>query len=362
MILRDRSITGGTLNERLYGLQDGNWHMIALCDPASAITERYTYYAYGSTIFLAPTFATQTTSAFAWEYQYCGYRYETGTHLLHVRLRTLHSLLGLWLTRDPAGYTDGPSLQRLYSALNSTDPYGDKIRICFRQFTPGIYKLEDYKGYFEKGFNDFGYKTGPLAHAFIEITFDDGTKCTYSYHPDLWPTEPHAGNFFKSNANQPRPCRIWKNDPVDETLTFKGDPIANKCFEIASGDGAEERLNKYIIDWIKENDCGFEEGSYVRNDKTGNDHGQTKTRLPGKKAPKYWIGGQNCTWWATTMAKDAGVTISKDTLEDMCKFNKGRGIKLFTEPNTNINDDKNAKPTPPNRTDKKPPVKITPAQ
>ena len=42
LILRDRSTANnGTMNERLYGMQDGNWNMIAICDTTGSVTERY---------------------------------------------------------------------------------------------------------------------------------------------------------------------------------------------------------------------------------------------------------------------------------------------------------------------------------
>ena len=47
-VLRDRGVSGGTLNERLFALQDANWNVVALFDPtpddgAGAPVERYAY-------------------------------------------------------------------------------------------------------------------------------------------------------------------------------------------------------------------------------------------------------------------------------------------------------------------------------
>ena len=68
LMLRDRDTTGdGTLDERLYALQDANWNMVAVIDTTGDVQERYAYQAYGSTAFLAPDYAARTNSSFAWE-------------------------------------------------------------------------------------------------------------------------------------------------------------------------------------------------------------------------------------------------------------------------------------------------------
>ena len=33
------------MSERRYGMQDGNWSMIAICDTTGSVTERYAYSA-----------------------------------------------------------------------------------------------------------------------------------------------------------------------------------------------------------------------------------------------------------------------------------------------------------------------------
>jgi hypothetical protein len=45
-VLRDRSTTG-TINERLYAMQDANWNVVAICNTSAAVLERYAYTAYG---------------------------------------------------------------------------------------------------------------------------------------------------------------------------------------------------------------------------------------------------------------------------------------------------------------------------
>jgi RHS repeat-associated protein len=111
LILRDRDTTGGgTLNERLYGIQDPNWNMIALANTTGDVQERYAYSAYGMPSILTPAFAPRASSLFAWETLYAGYRWDSATGLFQVRERLYAALLGTWLSRDPLAISSGPSL------------------------------------------------------------------------------------------------------------------------------------------------------------------------------------------------------------------------------------------------------------
>jgi len=48
LVLRDRDTdSNGTLDERLYAMQDANWNVTAIADASGAVVERYTYTAYG---------------------------------------------------------------------------------------------------------------------------------------------------------------------------------------------------------------------------------------------------------------------------------------------------------------------------
>ncbi|GIX04973.1 MAG: hypothetical protein KatS3mg114_0842 [Planctomycetaceae bacterium] len=126
LILRDRSVSGGTLNERLYALQDANWNVTAVADATGTVQERYEYDPYGLTTVLSPTFAVRTTSNFGWETTYCGYRRDAATGLYLARFRFYHPRLGVWLTRDPVGYRDSINLYEygISNPLSLPDPYG----------------------------------------------------------------------------------------------------------------------------------------------------------------------------------------------------------------------------------------------
>ena len=125
LILRDHSVSGGTLNERLYALQDANWNVTTVTDSTGTIQERYEYEPYGVTTVLAPDFTVRTTSNFTWETTYCSYRWDASSGLFAVRNRFYHPRLGGWLSGDPRAYEVGLNLYDYNYCLIATDPFGE---------------------------------------------------------------------------------------------------------------------------------------------------------------------------------------------------------------------------------------------
>lgn len=132
LILRDRDTSepsNGTLDERLYALQDANWNVITLADTSGDPVERYLYAAYGTSIVLTGGFGNRTASVYAWETLYCGYRWDNWTSYYSIRTRSYIALLGIWSQRDH--YEDGSIGDRnryLYvesRPLSRVDPYGE---------------------------------------------------------------------------------------------------------------------------------------------------------------------------------------------------------------------------------------------
>jgi RHS repeat-associated protein len=128
LVLRDRDTTGGgTLNERLYALQDPNWNVTAAADATGAVQERYGYDAHGAPSVLTPSFVARPLTLFDWETRYAGYRWDTESGLYDVRQRQYHSQLGLFSIRDPLNFGAGTSNLYEYASnnpLNTTDPSG----------------------------------------------------------------------------------------------------------------------------------------------------------------------------------------------------------------------------------------------
>ncbi|MCX7386368.1 MAG: hypothetical protein NTX48_06845, partial [Planctomycetales bacterium] len=130
LILRDRSTANnGTINERRYAMQDGNWNTIAICDITGSVGERYAYSAYGSPVFMNGSGTVQTSSAIGFETLYAGYRFDGATpQMYYVRNRFLLPKIGTWNRRDPFGYVDGLSLYEYVNGIvcNYTDPSGNQ--------------------------------------------------------------------------------------------------------------------------------------------------------------------------------------------------------------------------------------------
>ena len=127
LVLRDRDTdSNGTLDERLYALQDANWNVTALADTSGTVQERYAYSAYGVPRVLAPTFTAEAASSCDTEVLYAGYRYDTESSLMHVRNRVLQPSLGAWGQRDPLGYADSTSMYEYCRAHPTVtcDPFG----------------------------------------------------------------------------------------------------------------------------------------------------------------------------------------------------------------------------------------------
>ena len=128
LILRDRDTdANGTLDERLYTLQDDNWNVTTLTDSNGDPVERYIYDAYGTPAVLTGTFGSRTASDYDWEYHFTGRRWDSETGLYYYRNRLYAAQMGRFLTRDPAVYVDGYSLYRAAFVPNKTDPSG-KLR------------------------------------------------------------------------------------------------------------------------------------------------------------------------------------------------------------------------------------------
>ncbi len=141
LVLRDRDTdTNGTLDERIYALQDPNWNVVAIANTSGAIQERYCYDAYGKPSFLTSAFVVRNpnVSSYDWETLYCGYRYDYHTdsdvkwHIAGHRILLSH--LGRWNRRDPI--ESDVNLYRYVgnNPVSLTDPVGlrktDPVGLC----------------------------------------------------------------------------------------------------------------------------------------------------------------------------------------------------------------------------------------
>ncbi len=126
LVIRDRSTANnGSINERRYAMQDGNWNTVAICDITGTVGERYAYSAYGTPVFMTGAGAVQASSPIGFETLYAGYRWDNASpQMYYVRNRFLLPQVGTWNKRDPLGYVDGMALYRLTVSTSRTDPSG----------------------------------------------------------------------------------------------------------------------------------------------------------------------------------------------------------------------------------------------
>ena len=104
LVLRDRDTDeNGSLEERLYAVQDANWNIVALANSSGAIQERFIYSAYGTPSVLNADFTAKAAgTAFDWEFLFTGRRLDGESGLMYYRYRVYHPGVGRFISRDPA--------------------------------------------------------------------------------------------------------------------------------------------------------------------------------------------------------------------------------------------------------------------
>ena len=127
LVLRDRDTdANGTLDERLYALQDANWNTTALVNTSGTVQERFTYTPFGQATFRDSSGSTLSSSAKDWVFLHQGgERIAAGDY--EFRNRVYSPSLGRWLNNDPLGFEAGD--QNWYRAMgnnpgNGNDPSG----------------------------------------------------------------------------------------------------------------------------------------------------------------------------------------------------------------------------------------------
>ena len=127
LLLRDRDTSNppdGTLDERLYALQDQNWNTTSLTPSAGTTLERFAYTAFGDFLIFDVGFASRSTSLFDWNVTYTGQRKDEETRLYGFRRRYYSSPIGVLITRDPLTYVADTNLYRAAFAPAGVDPFG----------------------------------------------------------------------------------------------------------------------------------------------------------------------------------------------------------------------------------------------
>jgi len=141
LVIRDRSTANnGSINERRYAMQDGNWNTVAICDITGTVGERYAYSAYGTPVFMTGAGTVQTSSPIGFETLYAGYRWDNpAPQMYYVRNRFLLPQIGTWNKRDPLGYVDGMGLYAVVrnEPISTLDSYGLRKVCCLHSYSTG---------------------------------------------------------------------------------------------------------------------------------------------------------------------------------------------------------------------------------
>jgi RHS repeat-associated protein len=128
LVLRDRDTNGdGTLDERLYALQDANEDVVALVNTSGSVVERYSYLPFGAMTVMNSSWSTISSSAYGWNYGFQDMRQDAVSCLSETVNRWYSTTEERWLSNDPTGYSAGdPNLVRFVSDAPTVaiDPLG----------------------------------------------------------------------------------------------------------------------------------------------------------------------------------------------------------------------------------------------
>jgi RHS repeat-associated protein len=138
LLVRDQSsLHNGTLDQRLYAVQDANWNVTALLNSSGSVVERYAYLSYGTVTVMNASWTTISGSAYASMYLFQGMRLDAVSGLYEAMTRWASASLGRWTDTDPLGLAAGDlNVYRFIgnSPISAVDPLGmaPDIRIILR--------------------------------------------------------------------------------------------------------------------------------------------------------------------------------------------------------------------------------------
>jgi RHS repeat-associated protein len=128
LVARDRdSDANGSLDERLYAIQDANHNVTSVINTSGAVQERYVYDTFGVRMVKTPSWGSASGSSFAWDRGHQGGPLDGATGNYHYRGRDLRPTIGRWDRVDPIRFDAGDSNLYRYvnnAPTNRVDPSG----------------------------------------------------------------------------------------------------------------------------------------------------------------------------------------------------------------------------------------------
>jgi RHS repeat-associated protein len=249
LVLRDRDTTGdGTLDERLWVVQDANYNVTALFDNSGNVVERYVYDPFGQVTILDAGWNTLSTSAFAWNYLHQGGRFDATSGLYHFRFRDYSPTLGRWTSLDPLRYAAGDV--NLYRYVGNTptlftDPSGlDKFWLIDGNLLGPLYLI-----------NPFGENVWSDAWSLL-FPPRSSDYLGWPVHQNFDPDQTNRPSGLKAGDIIDRDTRDWHNQAVQglkSTLAEAGILAGMVAGGVPAGRGLEVILkdDKLFLRWLK---------------------------------------------------------------------------------------------------------------
>ncbi len=132
-----KSITIEIEDQTYVVLHDISGNVIALLDPASReIVESYTYSAFGTEKIYNAYQKQISSSAIGNPWRYSEKPIDEETGLIYFGFRYYDSSISRWISKDPAGFTDGPNLYAYChnNPLRCCDPFGLESQVNEERF------------------------------------------------------------------------------------------------------------------------------------------------------------------------------------------------------------------------------------
>ena len=228
LLRRDRSTSGGSLNETLWCLMD-YFDPIAIADTNGVIEERYNYSAFGLVSVLSGAFVPRVSSNFDWNFLFHGQFRDTETNWDNYGFRYYLPWLGRWPSKDPIMEAGGENLYKSTnnSLLNRVDFLGLKGQ-----------KPRDCKSTVRAGHGDLDPKRSPVETSAPEPQPCDRITAVSCFSGDINRRmqgavqyegqrydDPNVPNYIPVPTTDPARENPWHTNP-DEPGYLPGDKRA----------------------------------------------------------------------------------------------------------------------------------------